>query len=117
MQKTMNDLLEDFKTNLKRRRLQAQAEADAKVIEKCLNGDLKSFEELVRRYMSTAMRISMGYLRNPVSNGGQPPSMVGGVLVDTKPGSAKPAMLICKRCKNENLPDSIFCDQCGTALR
>src|SRR6185437_10411427 len=64
MRKAMNNLLEDFKKDLKRRQLRAQAQADAKVIEQCQNGDLKAFGELVRRYMTTAMRISMGYLRN-----------------------------------------------------
>jgi len=64
MRKAMNDLLEDFKKDLKHRRLKAEAEKDAKVIEQCQNGDLKAFEELVRRYMPTAVRISMGYLRN-----------------------------------------------------
>ena len=53
MRKAMNDLLEDFKKDLKHRRLKAEAEKDAKVIEQCQNGDLKAFEELVRRYMPT----------------------------------------------------------------
>jgi RNA polymerase sigma-70 factor (ECF subfamily) len=38
--------------------------ADAGVITRCQNGELKAFEELVRRYHASAVRLSFGWLRN-----------------------------------------------------
>lgn len=49
----MNSLLE-----------RTQSVEDSKIIRRCRDGDLGAFEELVRRYRETAMRICMGYLRN-----------------------------------------------------
>jgi RNA polymerase sigma-70 factor (ECF subfamily) len=44
--------------------LKARAEADAKIVGRCQGGDLKAFEELVRKYMPAAVGMAMGYLRN-----------------------------------------------------
>jgi RNA polymerase sigma-70 factor (ECF subfamily) len=57
----MATMTEQTKETMKRR---AQAAQDSLVIKRCQEGDLAAFEELVRRYWSTAVGVSMLYLHN-----------------------------------------------------